>query len=243
MILVSCYELGPKWLGCYTHVLILHMQANLLVHAWSLSLISHWSSASFRVFTALLSMVFSCIDPLSHIWLLTMTLVKSVVLILVIPSLAMASPLATIWFHSLQNCNTVSRSSAKAEYRIISILLLRLPGYSNCWKNYIVQSGWTLLSIVTTSLLFICWQTMCNINTPNTLKSICTLYVTRSLWELPVFFMCQPPRSMGYVGLSACSLVSPSTVLPLWLWGDVRVLTDYIFHIIDCHIYQDTFSR
>jgi hypothetical protein len=40
------------------------------------------------------------------------------------------------------------------------------------------------------------------------------------------------------------SPISPSVVLSLWLWGDVRVyLVGYIFCIIDYHICQDIFGR
>jgi hypothetical protein len=59
-----------------------------------------------------------------------------------------------------------------------------------------------------------------------------------------------PSRRCKYEGMSAHQIlplthspVSPSMVLPLWLWEDVKVyLVDYMLCIIDCHICRDIFD-
>jgi hypothetical protein len=66
-------------------------------------------------------------------------------------------------------------------------------------------------------------------------------YSSQSISALTRCFNCR--RIVAHrLLLSACSSVSPSAVLLLWLWGDVRVyFVGSILYIIDCHMYPEVY--
>jgi hypothetical protein len=77
------------------------------------------------------------------------------------------------------------------------------------------------------------------------LLSVCGTRQFYSSHNIYVITTLQLPRggSARQIIPSTYSSVSTSVVLPLWLYGDVRVyVVGYIFCIIDWHIYRDIFD-
>jgi hypothetical protein len=85
---------------------------------------------------------------------------------------------------------------SKPNTAVLPIPSLKLLGCASYLKNFTHLCVELLLFTATTSLLFISQPTQCNSNALSTLRLICTLFATRLLQDLFVFFMYPPPLSM-----------------------------------------------
>jgi hypothetical protein len=110
---------------------------------------------------------------------------------------------------SSKRLQTVSRSSAKAEYRAIANAIAKISWLGNSSRNSSIVLGVPLWYFVTTSAQFISQPIRCNISVPNMLRSIYISSATRLPRGKFVFFMSHLLPNMR--------MCLPRTFLPLFL--------------------------
>jgi hypothetical protein len=154
------------------------------------SLISHWSSGFSSIFEALLIFVFNSTTLQLLILSLILTLIGPAALTLVVLHQATVSSSVTIYYLGLQSGRILCPAPVPKPNTVVSPMSsLKLLGYASYLKNFTDLLTELLLFTAATSVSFISRPTWCNISVPSTLRLICTLFTTRLLPELFMFFM------------------------------------------------------